>query len=134
MSSQNQSVQSLGIALSGNKYRRATFTFFQGLQKLPRYNFLALVLLVVEFIQLIALVINRHFPYIHEALDTRHFLHFIAVSGYDDAYFSVFSHSVLSIIIVGIPILLGASMGLGGYHAIGKSPVQTSLVLLQGSP
>ncbi|KAL0244104.1 hypothetical protein GEMRC1_008192 [Eukaryota sp. GEM-RC1] len=118
MSSQNHSGQSLGYALTGNKYRKAIFTFFQDLQKLPRHNFLVSLLLVVEFLQLIALVINRHFPYIHEALDTRHFLQLLAFSGYDDAYFSVFSHSVLSIIIVSIPILLGASICLCGYLAV----------------
>ncbi|KAL0241086.1 hypothetical protein GEMRC1_006321 [Eukaryota sp. GEM-RC1] len=137
MSSQNHSAQSLGFVLTGNKSVLLFSLLILDTKKPSSPSFKisksylvttssshyswfssSCVCFVIRLItEIIALVINRHFPYIHEALDTRHFLHFIAFSGYDDAYFSVFSHSALSIIIVGIPILLGASMCLGGYLA-----------------
>ncbi|KAL0220505.1 hypothetical protein RCL1_000359 [Eukaryota sp. TZLM3-RCL] len=80
-----------------------------------KHNFVAGTLILLEILQFLSLVINRHFRFIHPALDPRHFLHFLLFSGYDTAYWAPVSHQLITFAIPTLAIVLASLTGLGTF-------------------
>ncbi|KAL0213137.1 hypothetical protein RCL1_006763 [Eukaryota sp. TZLM3-RCL] len=76
-----------------------------------RSNVLSQFSLLFQVLQLIALVLNRHFPLIQTDLDARKFLQFISLAGYDKHFWSILSYKTLTMM---LPILTGMLIISGG--------------------
>ncbi|KAL0212720.1 hypothetical protein RCL1_006346 [Eukaryota sp. TZLM3-RCL] len=82
-----------------------------------KHNTLTKVLFFVEILQIIGIVINKHFPFIHQDLDPRGFLHGLQFAGYDPSenVWSPFSRFVLTISLGLLPLVFILLFVVGSY-------------------